>query len=232
MAPKRVTVLVVDDDLRMLRMMEQMLQLEGYHVLTAEGGEAALAALRDGHPDVVLLDIMMPGMDGITLCRRIREFSRVPIIMVSARHSDREKVAGLDAGADDYVTKPFSAPELAARVRAVLRRSELPAAPFTASYTYRGLTVDFERRRVTVGDREVRLTAIEYGLLRYLAQNAGRIVTPDQILEAVWGEPYLGETHILHVSIARLRRKLGDSARNPTYIITRPGIGYLMPKEG
>lgn len=225
------TVLVVDDDVRMLRMMQQMLDLEGYRVLTAGDGPSALKTLEAETVDLVLLDIMMPGMDGYAVCRRIREFSRIPIIMVSAKHDDAEKVAGLDAGADDYVTKPFSAPELAARVRAALRRhrdyEESPEPTFTCG----DLTVDFARRRVNVGEREIRLTAIEYRLLSYLARNAGRVVTPDQILEAAWGEAYLGATHVLHVNIARLRRKLGDTGRAPKYIQTRPGIGYIMPRN-
>lgn len=230
MPAKKATILVVDDDPRMLRMIQQMLDLEGYRVLAAASGREALATFDGESPDLVLLDIMMPGMDGFTACRRIREFSRVPIIMVSAKHNDAEKVEGLDAGADDYVTKPFSAPELAARVRAALRRNTTWSERLEATFKANDLSIDFTRRRVTIGGRELKLTAIEYRLISYLAQNAGRVVTPDQILEAVWGEPYIGEIHVLHVNIARLRRKLGDDARAPTYIVTRPGIGYMMLK--
>ncbi len=225
------TVLIVDDDIRMLRMMQQMLDLEDYRVLTARDGPSALKTLETDTVDLVLLDIMMPGMDGFTVCRRIREFSRIPIIMVSAKHDDAEKVAGLDAGADDYVTKPFSAPELVARVRAALRRHREYEEPSEPMFTCGDLTVDFVRRRVNVAEREIKLTAIEYRILSYLARNAGRVVTPDQILEAAWGEAYVGATHVLHVNIARLRKKLGDTGKSPKYIHTRPGIGYLLPKS-
>ncbi|MBM3133583.1 MAG: response regulator transcription factor [Chloroflexi bacterium] len=232
MEDAKATVLVVDDDVRMLRMVQQMLDLEGYRVLTAGDGQAALATFNKESPDLVLLDIMMPGMDGYAVCRRIREFSRVPIIMVSAKHNDAEKITGLDAGADDYVTKPFSAPELAARVRAALRRHLGYEERSEGVFRSGELTIDFSNRRVSVGQREIRATAVEYRLLCYLARNAGRVVTPDQVLEAAWGESYVGETHVLHVNIARLRRKLGEERKDAKFIITRPGIGYMMAKDG
>jgi DNA-binding response OmpR family regulator len=170
-------------------------------------------------------------MDGYTVCERIREFSQVPIIMVTAKGNDEETVKGLDAGADDYVTKPFSSKELAARVKAALRRTTLWDEHPEPAFSSNDLVIDFARHRVTVGSQEVNLTAIEYKLLSYLARNASRILTPDQILVTVWGEEYAGETHLLQVSIARLRQKLGDNARNPRYILTRPGIGYMMVKK-
>ncbi len=231
MASRKNTVLVVDDDPRMLRMVQHILELEGYRVLTASDGRAALIKFDIETPDLVLLDIMMPRMDGYTVCRRIREFSKVPIIMVSAKHNDAEKVEGLDAGADDYVAKPFSTPELAARVRAALRRHTKWGERPQPSFRYDDLTIDFARHRVSVDGQEIQLTPFEYALLSYLSQNAGRIITTDQALEAVWGEEYIGETHILHVTIARLRRKLGDSGKNSRFIRTRPGIGYMMPKD-
>lgn len=222
---------MVDDDARMLRMVQQILELEGYRVLAAVNGESALAVFDGETPDLVLLDIMMPGIDGFSVCRRIREFSLVPIIMVSAKHNDAEKVEGLDAGADDYVTKPFSAPELAARIRAALRRTVAPGTGPGPSFRLGELVIDFTRRRVNVGKKELNLTALEYRLLSYLAHNAGRVVTPDQVLEAVWGEEYIGENHVLHVNISRIRQKLGDTGKDPKYIQTRPGIGYLMAKK-
>jgi len=231
MPSKKTSVLVVDDDIRMLRMVQQMMELEGYRVLTASSGEAALAVFDKETPELVLLDIMMSGMDGYAVCRRIREFSRVPVIMVSAKHNDAEKVEGLDAGADDYVTKPFSASELAARVRAALRRSVDGGESTEPSFRSGDLVIYFSRHRAILAGRELTLTAVEYKLLAYLARNAGRIVTPDQILESVWGEEYIGENHVLHVNIARLRRKLGDNIKTPKYILTRPGIGYLMGKR-
>jgi len=231
MTSRKPLILVVDDDVRMLRMMRRILELEGYRVITASSGEAALEVFDRQTPDLVLLDVMMPGMDGYIVCQRIREFSQVPIIMVTARSVDDEKVRGLDSGADDYVTKPFSASELTARVRAVLRRVALWEEPSDPALRSGGLVIDFGRQRVTLDDRDLNLTATEYRLLSYLARNADRVLTPDQILERVWGEKYLGETNLLQANIARLRKKLGDNARNPTYIITRPGIGYMLPRE-
>jgi len=164
------------------------------------------------------------------VCRRIREFSQVPIIMVTARGDDKEKVEGLNIGADDYVTKPFSASELAARVRAVLRRIGNQETRQEAVFCYKDMTIDFTSRRVLVNNQELKLTSTEYKMLSYISLNAGRVVTPDQLLNKVWGEEYLGAAHLLQVNIARLRKKLGDDAKNPNYILTRPGIGYLIPK--
>jgi DNA-binding response OmpR family regulator len=227
---KKALVLVVDDDVRMLRMMKRMLELEGFDTLIANSGESALKVFEKESPDLVLLDIMMPDMNGYIVCKHIREFSQVPIIMVTAMGDDKEKVEGLDIGADDYVTKPFSASELAARVRAVLRRIGPQEEPPGAIFQYKDLVIDFTSRRVTVNDRELILTSTEYRLLSYISRNAGRVVTPDQLLDKVWGEEYIGAPHLLQVNIARLRKKLGDDAKHPTYILTRPGIGYIMFK--
>lgn len=230
MSPKKALVLVVDDDVRILRMMKRMLELEGFQTLIANNGDMALKTFDKETPDLVLLDIMMPDMDGYTVCQRIREFSQIPIIMVTARGDDKEKVEGLDIGADDYVTKPFSASELAARVRAVLRRITSQDRPREVIFRYTDLVIDYASRRVMVNDEELKLTSTEYKLLSYISLNAGRVVTPDQLLNKVWGEEYIGAPHLLQVNIARLRKKLGDDAKNPTYILTRPGIGYIMPK--
>ena len=231
MPSRKVSVLVVDDDIRILRMMQRILELEGYRVLTASDGGTALDVFDEETPDLVLLDIMMPGMDGYTVCRRIREFSEIPVIMVTAKGNDEEKVEGLDAGADDYVTKPFSSSELAARVRAVLRRTKLWDERPEPAFQSGELGVDFASHRVTLAGDEINLTATEYGILSYLARNAGRVVTPDQILGKVWGEEYSGEPHLLQVNIARLRKKLEDDAKNPRYVLTRPGIGYIVMKQ-
>ncbi len=230
MPSKKTLVLVVDDDVRMLRMMKRILELEGFQVLIANNGDSALKIFDKETPDLVLLDIMMPDMDGYVVCQRIREFSQVPIIMVTARGDDKEKVEGLDIGADDYVTKPFSASELAARVRAVLRRIGSRDQPQEAVFRYQDLIIDFTSRRVMVNNEELKLTSTEYKLLSYISLNAGRVITPDQLLNKVWGEEYIGAPHLLQVNIARLRKKLGDNAKRPTYILTRPGIGYIMPK--
>jgi DNA-binding response OmpR family regulator len=227
---KKTLVLVVDDDIRMLRMMKRMLELENFQAITANNGESALKAFERETPDLVLLDIMMPDMNGYTVCQHIREFSDVPIIMVTAMGEDKHKVEGLDIGADDYVTKPFSASELAARVRAILRRTGSNERQLNSVFSYKDLTIDYGSNRVSMKDNELLLTSTEYRLLSYISQNAGRVVTPDQLLNKVWGEAYLGTPHLLQVNIARLRKKLGDNAKNPTYIVTRPGIGYIMSK--
>jgi len=210
---RKASVLVVDDDDNILRMIQRILELEGYQVLKASSGETALKVFDDENPELILLDIMMPDMDGYTVCQNIREFSPVPIIMVTAKGNDEEKVKGLDAGADDYITKPFSSKELVARVRAVLRRAtlwdeypELTAHP--NDFIIDDLIIDFARHRVTVRDREVKLTATEYRLLSYLVRNAGRVVTLEQILQAVWGKEYVSEHHLLRVNITRLQQKL------------------------
>jgi DNA-binding response OmpR family regulator len=230
MPKKKSLILVVDDDIRMLRMMKRMLELEDFDVSTANCGEAALKIFDKESPGLVLLDIMMPDMDGYAVCRRIREFSQVPIIMVTARGDDKEKVEGLNIGADEYVTKPFSASELAARVRAVLRRIGSQEPRQEAIFRFKDLVIDYASRRVTVNDKELKLTSTEFKMLSYITLNAGRVVTPDQLLNKVWGEEYEGAAHLLQVNIARLRKKLGDNAKKPEYILTRPGIGYIISK--
>ena len=230
MISKKALVLVVDDDIRILRMMKRVLELEGYQVLAASSGEAALKIFDRETPELVLLDIMMPDMNGYVVCQRIREFSQVPIIMVTAKGDEKEKIEGLDIGADDYVTKPFSASELAARVRAMLRRIRIHDESPESVFHYNELVIDFASHRVMLGNQELNLTSTEYRLLSYMSCNAGRVVTPDQLLDKVWGEEYIGAPHLLQVNVARLRQKLGDDAKNPTYILTRPGIGYMMVK--
>jgi DNA-binding response OmpR family regulator len=231
MSIKKPLILVVDDDIRILRMIKRMMELEGFQTIITNSGEAALKVFEKETPSLILLDIMMPDMDGYTACQRIREFSQVPIIMVTARGDDKEKVTGLNIGADDYVTKPFSASELAARVRAVLRRTGGQEGPAEPVFRHKDLVVDFASHRVMVNNNELKLTSTEYRLLSYITLNAGRVITPDQLLHKVWGEEYIGAPHLLQVNIARLRKKLGDSAKRPSYIMTRPGIGYIMIKN-
>ncbi|MCD6453481.1 MAG: response regulator transcription factor [Dehalococcoidales bacterium] len=232
MGSAKASILVVDDDVHILRMMRQVLEMEGYRVFQATNGEAALNIFDEATPDLVLLDVIMPGLDGYTVCQRIREFSPIPIIIVTVLGEEAEKIKGLEAGADDYVTKPFSIKELVTRVKAVLRRTKLWDERPEPSFHYQDLKIDFARHRVTLRGQEVDLTATEHRLLSYLARNAGRVTTPNQILEKVWGEEYLGEFHLLRVNIARLRHKLNDNARNPQYILTKPGIGYtITPKS-
>jgi DNA-binding response OmpR family regulator len=191
------TILIVDDEREMCLSLSEILRSQGFEAIIANSGEAALKTFEKDAPDLILLDLMMPDMDGYTVCQRIREFSQVPIIMVTARGDDKEKVAGLNIGADDYVTKPFSAGELAARVRAVLRRIGSQDRPVEAVFHHKDLTVDFASHRVMVRDNELRLTSTEYRLLSYISLNAGRVITPDQLLHKVWGEEYIGAPHLL-----------------------------------
>ena len=233
MPVKKTTILTADDDPQLLRLVARNLELEGYDVLVASDGQQALEQIEQKAPDLVLLDVMMPRMDGFTVCHRVREFSAVPIIIVTARGQDQDKVRGLDLGADDYLTKPFSVDELLARVRAVLRRTQfLPHEPTHTMRTIIGdLSIDYMQHLVTMAGREVMLTPIEYSMLAYLAQNAGRVVTQDLLLEHVWGVEYSGESHMLQVNINRLRHKLEPDPTHPRYILTKVGIGYLLAAQ-
>jgi DNA-binding response OmpR family regulator len=229
---KKVTILTADDDPQLLRLIARNLELEDYQVLTASDGQQALELIEARSPDLVLLDVMMPRMDGFTVCQRAREFSLVPIIIITARGQDQDKVRGLDMGADDYLTKPFSVDELLARVRSVLRRAQFSAERAQSrqtSTTIGDLSIDFTQHRVTIEKKEIIVTPIEYRILSYLAQNAGRVVTQDLLLDQVWGAEYVGESHMLQVNVNRLRRKLEPDPSHPRYIITRVGIGYFMP---
>jgi len=174
---------------------------------------------------------MMPGINGYDLCQHIREFSQVPIIMLTAKDSEQDTIEGLDVGADDYVTKPFLSKELLARIRASLRRTRRWEERSSPPFKLDDLFVDFNNHRVQRSGKEIRLTATEYRLLSYLALNAGRVLTADAILMMVWGERYHGDVHLLQSTMTNLRSKLGDDARNPQYILTRSGIGYMMKKE-
>ena len=198
-------------------------------MVAAGSSEEALQMLAEITPSLIVLDIGLPGIDGFTTCSRIREFSQVSIIMVTGKDFNEDKVRGLDLGADDYITKPFSPNELAARVKAALRRSVMSNEVAEPTVEVGELLIDFASNRVLLGNDEVFLSDTEYRLLCYLARNAGRIVTRDQILERIWGEEYVGEDHLLHVTIGRLRLKLEDQTRWPKYILTRRGIGYSFP---
>jgi len=231
MPVKKTMVLVADDDPQLLRLVTRNLQFEGYNVLPVSDGQQALEQIEAEKPDLVLLDVMMPKLDGFSVCHKTREFSAVPIILVTARGQEQDKIRGLDLGADDYLTKPFSVDELLARVRAVLRRAQFNALDqthTTRATTIGDLTIDYTQHLVRLAGEEVSLTPIEYRLLAYLAQNAGRVVTQDLLLEHVWGAEYVGESHMLQVNINRLRRKLEADPAHPRYILTRVGIGYLL----
>src|SRR2546421_1464458 len=232
MPAKKTTILAADDDPQLLRLITRNLQLEGYDVLAASDGQQALEVIENNSPDLVLLDVMMPRMDGFTVCYRVREFSAVPIIIITARGQDQDKVRGLDLGADDYLTKLFSVDELLARVRAVIRRSQFTAREFTqglrATTATGNLVIDYSQHMVMLKDHEIALTPTEYRIIAYLAQNVGRVVTQDLLLEHVWGPEYLGESHMLQVNINRLRHKLEVDATQPRYILTKVGVGYSL----
>ncbi|HET7638416.1 MAG TPA: response regulator transcription factor [Ktedonobacteraceae bacterium] len=229
---KKTTIVAADDDPQLLRLVTRNLEFEGYEVLPTSNGQQALEQIEAHVPDLVLLDVMMPKMDGFTACQRVREFSSVPIIIVTARGQDQDKVRGLDLGADDYLTKPFSVDELLARVRSVLRRAQFSAQELAhglaMTISIDEMVVDYAQHQVKRAGGVVLLTPIEYRILAYLAHNAGRIVTQDLLLEHVWGSEYLGESHMLQVNINRLRHKIEADPTHPCYILTKVGVGYLL----
>ena len=223
-------ILIVDDEPRYLRLLEANLRTEGYEVATAQDGVQAVDIFSSQPIDLILLDIMMPRMDGFSTCQRIREYSNVPIIMLTTKGEEQDRVRGLDLGADDYLVKPFSATELLARVRAVLRRSQIPTETGQARFFSHGdLKIDFARAEVWRGEQPVSLSATEYRLLLQFAHNVGSIMTSEDLLTGVWGPEYKMEKEILWVSIARLRQKLEEDSHAPRHIVTRSGLGYLMP---
>ena len=225
-------ILIVDDEPRYVRLMEANLTTDGYHVIKGFNGQQAVDLVADQQPDLVLLDVMMPILDGFKACERIREFSMVPIIMVTAKGEEQDRVRGLDIGADDYIVKPFSATELLARVRAVLRRAQKTSEDISRSesiFRHDNLMIDFARAEVFVNDKMVFLSATEYRILLQLAHNLGKVIPSDQLLREVWGEEYSEDKEILWVSVSRLRQKLESDPRNPDHIVTRSGIGYIMP---
>jgi len=219
-------ILVVDDELAIRRFLHTVLSSEEFSLHEAENGHAGLAAAAAFRPDVILLDLGLPDLDGIEVIKRIREWSPVPIIVLSVRDRENDKVAALDAGADDYLTKPFGVGELLARIRAALRRSlqEIPEPVFTSS----DLQVDLGSRRVTVGGADISLTPTEYDILRLLVTHAGKVLTHTHILKQIWGIAYLEQPHVLRVNVSNLRRKLESDPSRPQHIITEPGVGYRL----
>jgi two-component system KDP operon response regulator KdpE len=225
-------ILVVDDEPQIRRVMRTTLVARGYMVSTARSGEEALEKVREERFDLVLLDINMPGIGGMEACRIIRSQSDIPIVILSIRNTEKDKVEALDAGADDYVTKPFSMPELLARIRAALRRSPL-LGPGTPDLLNLGKTViNFVARRVTVDGTEVRLTPKEFDLLRYLASNPDVVIPHAKLLQAVWGPDYGEEVEYLRVFINQLRKKIEPDPSHPAYLLTEPWVGYRfsLPK--
>ena len=228
---RKPIILVVDDEMQILRVLRASLPARGYEVRTAPGGAEALDEIHKQMPDLIILDLMMPGVTGLEVCRRVREISEVPIIVLSAKGEERDKVAALDAGADDYVTKPFGLEELLARMRAVLRRQAL-AGEQTSVLTVGDVMIDVDERRVTVAASEVKLTPKEFEVLKYLVANAGKVVTHRALLQAVWGVEASEQTEYLRVFINQLRRKIEPDAAHPQYLLTEPWVGYrFMPHE-
>jgi two-component system KDP operon response regulator KdpE len=225
--PSRRRILVVDDEPRMIRFIRLNLEHDGFEVIEASSGNRALAELRDRLPDLLLLDVMMPDLDGFETLRLLREISSIPVIMLTAKGEEDDRVRGLELGADDYITKPFSPRELVSRVRAVLRRTESPAgATHEPHHIDDRLTIDFDRREVWVEGKLVKLRPTEYRLLYHLVQNAGWVVPHDQLLAKVWGYEYREETHYLRLYINYLRQKLEADPADPRYILTERGVGY------
>ena len=224
-------VLVVDDEPQIRAFLRISLGAHGYQTVEAGRGEQAVQRCAVEQPDIVILDLGLPDIDGLEVVRRIREWSSVPILVLSVRAGEADKVAALDAGAQDYVTKPFSIAELMARLRAMLRDRARAGEPEPSEIVVDDLRIDLARRAVAVGERAVKLTRKEFDLLALLARHPGRLVTHRQLLEQVWGPAHLADTHYLRIYVAHLREKLGDDPSRPRYIVTEPGIGYRLLAE-
>lgn len=229
MTTSNLRVLVVDDEKAIRRYLRVALSAQGITVMEASSGEEALRAVAVDHPDVVILDLGLPDMEGTEVTRRVREWTEVPIIILSVREQESEKIAALDAGADDYLTKPFGTGELMARVRAALRRSyRKDNEPIIE---VKELKIDLERRMVMVADHEISLTPTEYDILRLLAQNLGKVLTHRQLLQNVWGYSSEEDLHMLRVNISNLRRKIEPDPTRPTFIQTEAGVGYRLRSD-
>jgi two-component system KDP operon response regulator KdpE len=220
-------ILVVDDDLQVLRSVKSGLSARNYDIVTAEDGANAIIMTAEAAPQLVVLDLGLPDIDGVEVCRRLREWTSVPIIVLSARERETDKIAALDAGADDYLTKPFGMGELLARVRAALRRVAVGAND-EPTVCFGDVLVDIARRRVELGGHEVHLTPKEYDLLRELAKHPGKVMTQHHLLTAIWGPEYGDEGHYLRVQMRSLRRKIEPDPARPRYLMTEPGVGYRL----
>ena len=226
-------VLVVDDEPQITRVLKTVLSSQGYQVRTAAEGESALTNFKEWSPELVITDLYMPHMDGVELCRRIREVSSVPIIVLSVKGEERSKVEALDSGADDYVTKPFGIDELMARVRAALRRSgSMAGSESIASFDAGDFRIDMDARRVHTQGREVRLTPKEFDLFVYMARHPNRVLTHAALLEAVWGQASQEQPEYLRVFMGQLRKKLEPDPSNPRYLVTEPWVGYRFNPRG
>ena len=232
MPPVSPVILVIEDELEIRRFLRVSLAANDYEMVESVTGEEGLRLAATRQPDLVVLDLGLPDMDGLEVTRRLREWSKVPILVLSARLKEGDKIAALDAGADDYLTKPFSVGELLARIRVALRRvaqtTQNSNGQSEPAFITGGLKLDFLHRQVFVDEQEVHLTPIEYKLLTLLAQNAGKVLTHQQLLREVWGPGYASESHYLRVYMAQLRRKLEAESARPKYVLTEPGVGYRL----
>ena len=228
-AAKKTSVLVIDDEVQIRRLLRVSLEAHDYRVFEASTGQEGIIEAAQRHPDVVLLDLGLPDMDGVTVLKRLREWSSVPIVVLSVRDGEEDKIAALDNGADDYVTKPFSTGELLARLRVAQRHAQ----PISETAIFRSghLEMDLTARVVKAQGKEVKLTATEYSLLRLFVQHAGKVLTHRQLLREVWGPNYIEQTHYLRVYIAHLRDKLESEPSRPRLIVTEPGVGYRLLED-
>jgi two-component system KDP operon response regulator KdpE len=225
-------VLIIEDDSQIRRFLRVTLGSSGYHLLEATSAQEGIKHASLQHPDLIILDLTLPDLDGLDVARQLREWTQTPIIILSARNQEKDKVAALDAGADDYLTKPFGTEELLARMRVALRHSlRSMHGSDDPVFAVGDLQVDMAHRQVSVGAREVHLTPIEYKLLLILIQNAGKVMTRRQLLHHVWGAAYTDESHYLRVYMGQLRHKLEADPTRPRYLITEPGVGYRLKTE-
>ena len=227
---QKLKAVIIEDEKNICHFIERVLSAEAYRTFTASTAADGLSVIASQCPDIILLDLGLPDMDGMEVIRKVREFSHTPIIVISARIQEDEKVAALDAGADDYITKPFGTSELMARIRTALRHSRQTTAS-AAVYCCHGLVIDFEKRLITLNGNEIHLTQIEYKLVSFLAKNAGKVLTYDYLIKQIWG-PYSDNNNpILRVNMAHIRRKLEKNPAEPEYIFTETGVGYRMREE-
>lgn len=224
-------ILVVDDEVEIVRTLQRSLTAHGFEVFTAHSGEEALEALAHYRPDVMVLDLGFPGMSGLDVCREVRAHSNMPIIVLSVKDTEHDKVQALDLGADDYVSKPFGVNKVLARIRVALRHSAQVESGTEPVYTAGPLSVDFAHRQVLLTGQEVKLTPTEYDLLKALIKNRGKILTRQMLLSQVWGTGYGAESHYLHVYVGQLRRKIEPDPANPRFILTISGVGYRFNAE-
>ncbi|HLI71720.1 MAG TPA: response regulator transcription factor [Ktedonobacteraceae bacterium] len=231
MSKSGARILVVDDEREILRALQRNLSAHGYDVFTAESGEQAMEEITSHRPDLMLLDLGLPGMSGLEVCKKVRSASNLPIIVLSVKDTERDKVLALDLGADDYVSKPFGMDEVLARIRVALRHSAQAQTGAEPIFTAGPLQVDFAQRVVTVNGAEVKLTPTEYDLLKALINNAGKIMTRQMLLSQVWGAGYGADAHYLHVYVGQLRRKIEPDPAHPRFILTISGVGYRFSTE-